>query len=117
MDQNPLLREGLAILIHLQPDMELVGIVESYQEAVYGFALKRPDVTVMDLDLPSGTGLTAIREILKITPDACIIGTSTYEWNESCTQAIRAGARNCIPKDRLNQDLVPLVRDCVRRAN
>ena len=117
VDQNPLLREGLAILIRLQPDMELVGMVESYEEAVYGFALKRPDVTLMDLDLPSGTGLTAIREILKITPDTCIIGTSTYEWNESCTQAIRAGARSCIPKDRLNQDLVPLVRDCVRRSD
>jgi len=117
VDQNPLLREGLTILIRLQPDMELVGMVESYEEAVYGFALKRPDVTLMDLDLPDGAGLTAIREILKIVPDTCVIGTSTYEWDEACTQALRAGARSCITKDRLNQDLVSLVRDCVRRSD
>ncbi len=69
----------------------------------------------MDLDLPSGAGITAIQEILKIDPAACVLGLFTYEWDESCAQALRAGARSCITKDRLNEDLVSLVRDCARR--
>ena len=97
--------------------MELVGLVASGEEAVQAFIQHRPDVTLMDLDLPSGLGIAAIREILQVDPATCIIGTSTYEWDESRAQALRAGARNCITKDRLNQDLVSLVRDCVRRAD
>ena len=97
--------------------MELVGVVASGKEAVQAFTQHRPNVTLMDLDLPSGAGVAAIRQILKVDPATCVIGTSTYEWDESCKQARRAGARNCITKDRLNQDLASLVRDCVRRAD
>jgi DNA-binding NarL/FixJ family response regulator len=117
VDHNPLLREGLSLLFRLRPDMELVGVVASGEEAVQAFAKDRPDVTLMDLDLPSGAGIAAIREILKLEPATCVIGTSTYEWDESSKQALRAGARSCITKDRLNQDLVSLVRDCVRRSD
>lgn len=115
MDHNPLLREGLTLLIDLQPGMELVAAVASGEEAVQVFAQHRPDVTLMDLDLPSGTGITALQRILKIDPATCVIGTSTYERDESCRKALRAGARSCVTKDRLNQDLVALVRDCLRR--
>jgi DNA-binding NarL/FixJ family response regulator len=117
VDHNPLLREGLTLLIELQPDMELVGVVASVEEAVQAFTQHRPDVTLMDLDLPDGAGITAIREVLKLDPATCVIGISTYEWDESSTQALRAGARSCITKDRLNQDLASLVRDGVRRSD
>ena len=116
VDHNPLLREGLSLLIRLQPDMELVGVAASGEEAIQAFTQYRPSVTLMDLDLPSAMGITAIQEILKIDPGACVIGSSTYEWDESCTQALRAGARSCITKDRLNRDLAALVRDCARHA-
>jgi DNA-binding NarL/FixJ family response regulator len=76
----------------------------------------RPDVTLMDPDL-TGAGITALQEILKIDPDACVLELLTYEWEECRTQAPRAGARSCITKDRLNQDLVSLVRDCAPRAD
>ena len=115
MDHNPLLREGLSLLIRLEPDMELVGVVASGREAVEAFTQHRPDVTLMDLDLPSAAGITAIQEILKIDPAACVLGLCTYEWDESSAHALRAGARSCLTKDRLNQDLVSLVRDCARR--
>ena len=117
VDHNPLLREGLTLLIDLQPDMELVGVLASGKEAVQAFTRIRPDVTLMDLDLPSAAGIRAIREILKIDPSACVLGLFTYEEDESRAHALRAGARNCITKDRLNQDLVSLVRECVRRSN
>jgi two-component system NarL family response regulator len=116
VDHNPLLREGLTILIDLQPGMELVAVVASGEEAIQAYTQHRPDVTLMDLDLPSDAAITAIQEILKIDPAACVIGSSTYEWDESCKRALRAGARSCVTKDRLNQDLVSLVRDCIRRA-
>jgi DNA-binding NarL/FixJ family response regulator len=116
VDHNPLLRDGLSLLIQLQPDMDLVGLVASGKEAVESFAAHRPDVTLMDLDLPSGAGITAIEEIVRIDPAAGILGLFTYEGDESSARALRAGARSCITKDRLNQDLVSLIRDCARRA-
>jgi DNA-binding NarL/FixJ family response regulator len=117
VDHNPLLREGLKLLIDLQPDMELVGLVASGKEAVQAVTEQRPDVTLMDLDLPSGAGVQAIQEILKIDPAARVLGLLTYEWDESRTLALRAGARRCLTKDRLNQDLASLVRECAPRAD
>jgi DNA-binding NarL/FixJ family response regulator len=114
VDHNPLLREGLTLLIDLQPDMELVGVAASSEEAVQAFTQHQPDVTLMDLDLPSAAGIRAIQEILKIDPAACVLGLFTYEEDEACAQALRAGARSCIAKDCLNQDLAALVRDCAR---
>ena len=113
---NPLLREGLSLLIRLQPDMELVGAVASGEEAVHSFTQHRPYVTLMDLDLPSAGGIIAIREILKIDPAACVLGLFTYEGDDSHVHAVRAGARSCLTKDRLNQELASLVRDCAGRA-
>ena len=113
VDHNPLLREGLRVLFQLQPDMELVGLVASGKEAVQAFTEHRPDITLMDLDLPGAEGLTALQEILKIDPAACVLGSLTYEEDESCKHALRVGAKSCITKDRLNQDLVPLIRDCM----
>jgi len=116
VDHNPLLREGLSLLIQLQPDMELVGLVASGKEAVLSFTEHRPDVTLMDLDLPAGAGITAIQEILKIAPATCVLGLFTYEGDASRAHALRAGARSCLTKDRLNEDLASLVRDCARRT-
>jgi len=96
--------------------MELVAAAVSGEEAVQAFIQHWPDVTLMDLDLPSAAGITALQEIRKIDPAACVLGLFTYEGDESYAQALRAGARSCIAKDRLNQDLASRVRDCARPA-
>jgi DNA-binding NarL/FixJ family response regulator len=114
VDHNPLLREGLSLLIQLQPDMELVGAIGSGEEAVESFSRERPDVTLMDLDLPSSAGVIAIQKILKIDAATSVLGLLTYEEDKSGAQALRAGARKCLTKDRLNQDLASAVRECVR---
>jgi len=115
VDHNPLLREGLSLLIRLQPDMELVCAAASGKEAVQSFIEHRPDAIVIDLDLPSAAGIAAIQEILKIDSGACVLGLFTYEGDESSVRALRAGARHCLTKDRLNDKLVSLVRDCSKR--
>ena len=91
--------------------MELAALVASGTEAVPAFTEHRPDVTLMDLDLPSGEGIAAIQQILQIDPAACIIGLLTYEEDESRGDALRAGARSCLTKDRLNQELASLIRE------
>jgi len=111
VDHNPLLREGISLLIGLHADMELVGAATSGPDAVQCFAQHRPDVTLMDLDLPSGTGIAAVQEILDLDPAACIIGLLTYEWDAARSRALRAGARACLTKDRLNDELISLIRE------
>jgi CheY-like chemotaxis protein len=111
VDHNALLREGISLLIGLQADMELVCLVGSAAEAVKCFAEHRPDVILMDLDLPSGAGISAIQKILRLSPAVSIIGLLTYEWDAAGPSAQRAGARAWLTKDRLNDDLISLIRD------
>jgi two-component system, NarL family, response regulator len=115
VDHNLLLREGISLLIGLHSDMELVASATDPAAAVQFFAQYKPDVTLMDLDLPSGAGIEAVREILSLDPSACIIGLLTYEWDVARSRALRAGARACLTKDRLNDELISLIRDQVAR--
>ena len=84
VDHNPLMREGLALLVRLQPDMDLVGAVATAEEAVHMYMEQRPDVTLMDLDLPADAALGAIREIRARDAGARIIGLTTYEPDAAC---------------------------------
>ena len=111
VDHNPLLREGISLLIGLHDDMELVCSATSRAEIMECFEQHKPDVTLMDLDLPAGAGIAAIEEIFKRDPAACIIGLLTYEWDVARSRALRAGARACLTKDRLNDELISLIRE------
>jgi DNA-binding NarL/FixJ family response regulator len=111
VDHNALLREGISLLVGLHADMEIVCSVSSAEEAVRCFTEYRPDVILMDLDLPGGAGISAIQEILGLDSSAYIIGLLTYEWDTAGPRALRAGARACLTKDRLNDDLISLLRD------
>jgi DNA-binding NarL/FixJ family response regulator len=115
VEHKALLRDGLSLLIQGQPDLELVGTTGSCEEAVELFVQHRPDVTLMDLDLPDAAGITTLRRILQRDPATCVLGLVTYEEDVARERALRAGARGCITKDRLNQDLVGLIRDCSKR--
>ena len=118
VDHNPLLREGISLLIGLHADMELVGSATCGPDAVQCFTQHRPDVTLMDLDLASGTGILAIEHILGLDRNACVIGLLTYEWDPLCNRALRAGARACLTKDRLNDELISLIRvEAARRRS
>jgi DNA-binding NarL/FixJ family response regulator len=115
VEHNALLRDGLSLLIQGQPDLELAGTTGSCVEAVELFIQHRPDVTLLDLDLPDSAGITTLRRILKKDPATCVLGLVTYEEDVARERALRAGARSCITKDRLNQDLLALIWECARR--
>lgn len=114
VDHNLLVREGLSILLQLQPDMEVIHLARSAREAIRSFAEHKPNVTLMDLDLPQRAGVQAIQQILEIEPGACVIGLLTYDWDQSRADALRAGARSCLSKDRLNENLITVIRNSCR---
>jgi len=110
VDHNPLMREGLALLVRLQPDMQLVGAVATAEEAVHMYIEQRPDVTLMDLELPSEAALGAIRKIRARDNRARIIGLTTYEPDAAWARALAAGAWQCVAKDSLSDSLPGLIR-------
>lgn len=110
MDHNPLMREGLALLVRLQPDMQLVGATATAEEAVRMYFEHRPDVTLMDLDIPSAAAIGAIRKIRARDAGARIIGLTTYEPDAAWAEALAAGAYQCVAKDRVSDKLSGLIR-------
>jgi DNA-binding NarL/FixJ family response regulator len=111
VDHNSLMREGLALLVRLQPDMLLVGAVATAEEALQLFIAQRPDVTLMDLDRPSEAAIRAIQKIRAHDVNAHIIGLTTYEPDGAWAGAFAAGASQCVAKDRLSSSLPQLIRN------
>jgi DNA-binding NarL/FixJ family response regulator len=93
VDDHPLLRKGIAALFNAEPDMRLVAEASNGVEAVEKFRAHRPDVTLMDLQLPGLNGIEAINRILKEFPDARIIVLTTYSGDAQVVRALRSGAR------------------------
>lgn len=114
VDHNSLLLDGLRTLIGLQPEMELVGVASSASEAVELFLQHRPEVVLMDLDLPESGGIRSIQRIREVDSSTCILGLLTHPQDACAALALRAGARSCITKDRLNRDLIKLIQECLR---
>jgi DNA-binding NarL/FixJ family response regulator len=88
VDHNPLMREGLARLVRMQPDTQHAGSVATAEEAVRIYIEQRPDVTLMDLDLPSKAALGAIRKIRARDARARIIGLTTSEPDAAWARAL-----------------------------
>ena len=110
VDDHPLLREGIAALIGAEPDMELVGQAASGKEALVQFKLKRPDVTLMDLQMPETSGIEAIIAIRGEFPNARIIVLTTYSGDVHVLRALKAGARAYLLKGQVNAELLDVIR-------
>ncbi|MEQ1761041.1 MAG: response regulator transcription factor [Vicinamibacterales bacterium] len=111
VDDHRLVREGIASLIAQQPDMTVVAAAATGEEAVALFQKHRPDVTLMDLQLPGMSGLEAIRTIRKEAPTACIVVLTMYEGEEDIFRALREGASTYLLKDSLFDDLASRIRN------
>jgi DNA-binding NarL/FixJ family response regulator len=97
-DDHALLRRGIAATINAEPDMKLVAEASSGEEAIEKYQVHRPDVVLLDLQMPGLTGIEVINRILAQFPDARIIVLTTYGGDVQMLRALRAGARAYILK-------------------
>ncbi len=98
-DDHPIFRKGLRALLGGQPALRLVGRAASASAAARLAAELRPDVILMDLQMPGGDGLTAIRQIVAARPGSHILVVTMFEDDDSVFAAMRAGARGYVLKD------------------
>jgi DNA-binding NarL/FixJ family response regulator len=110
VDDHPLLREGIAALINAESDMKLVADACNGQEAIEKFRLHRPDVTLMDLQMPTLNGIEAIIGIRSEFPKARIIVLTTYTGDVQVLRALKAGARAYILKGQVHRELLDTIR-------
>ncbi|MEK7456325.1 MAG: response regulator transcription factor [Pseudomonadota bacterium] len=110
VDDHPMLRAGVAAVISVQPDMQLVGEVSTAEEGVACFRSLRPDVTLMDIQMPGMGGVEAIGQIRAHSPDARILVLTTYAGDAQALRALRAGAAGYLLKSSLRRELVDAIR-------
>jgi len=114
VDDQALIREGLAIILGAQPDIKIVGQAADGQEGV-GLAVRlQPDVILMDIKMPRMDGIKATRQIKEDLPETPIIILTTYAEDELVFEGIRAGASGYLLKDITRGQLVEAVRGAAR---
>jgi two-component system, NarL family, response regulator len=110
VDDHALLRRGIRALVGAEPDMQLVAEASTGREALEAFRTHRPDVTLMDLQMPDMTGIEAIIAIRGEFPEAKIIMLSTYSGDVQVVRALKAGARAYLLKGDVNKELLSTIR-------
>ena len=110
IDDHPLVREGIAVIVDSQPDMKIVRQTSTAGEGVRQFREHRPDVTLMDLRLPDLSGIEAIIAIRAEFPDARIIVLTMFEGDVEIQRAVEAGARGYLLKSMPPTELVRVIR-------
>lgn len=110
VDDHPIVRRGIALLLSTEPDLELVAEAGNGREAIQQFRAHRPDVTLMDLQMPEMSGVDAISAIRGEFPDARIIVLTTYAGDVQALRAMQAGARAYMLKDSLDRELLDTIR-------
>jgi DNA-binding NarL/FixJ family response regulator len=110
VDDHPLFRQGIAALLATQPDMSLVAGASNGREAIQQFRAHRPDITLMDLQMPEMNGLEAMITIRSEFPEARIIVLTTYTGDVQVLRAMKAGARAYLLKNLLDKELLQTIR-------
>ena len=112
-DDHTVVREGLVSLVKRKSDMVIVAEARNGREAVDLWKEHRPDVALLDLRMPEMDGVSAIKEIRELDPNAHIVVLTTYDGDEDIYRAIKAGAKAYLLKDTARDALV----DCVRKVH
>jgi DNA-binding NarL/FixJ family response regulator len=110
VDDHPLLREGVAAVLAYERDMVLVAEAANGREALEQYRAYRPDVTLMDLQMPEMKGHEAIQVIRHEFAEARILVVTTYEGDVQASRAIKAGASGYLLKNKLRKDLPDAIR-------
>ena len=111
VDDHPLIREGVTAVLQLREDLEVVGEASDGLEAVEQFKTLKPDIVLMDLQMPKMGGVDAIEAIRKLTPTARIIVLTTYNGDVQALRAMKAGASAYLLKSSLRKNLVDIIRE------
>ena len=111
VDDHRIVRDGLALIIGREADLEVVASAGTGEEAVAAFRLHKPDVVLMDLQLPGMSGVEAIRAIRAIDGNARVVVLTMYAGDEDIYRALDVGATTYLLKDSVSDDLVGVVRD------
>jgi DNA-binding NarL/FixJ family response regulator len=110
VDDHPVLRKGLAALVNAEPDLKLVAEASNGKEAIEAFRFHKPDVTLMDIQMPKVDGIEAISAIRSEFPDARIIVLTTYSGDAQVVRALKAGARAYVLKGHVVDELLDTIR-------
>jgi len=110
VDDHPVVRQGIAGLIAVQPDMTMVAEAVNGREAIQQFRAHRPDVTLMDLQMPEVSGFDALIAIRGEFPEARIIVLTTYAGDAQALRALKAGASGYLLKSTMHKELLDTVR-------
>jgi DNA-binding NarL/FixJ family response regulator len=110
VDDHPFLREGVRAVIATQPDLLVLAEAENGAEAVDQYRAHRPDIVLMDLQMPGMSGVEAIIAIKAEWPEARIVVLTTYSGDAQALRALRAGASGYILKSSLRKELLDTIR-------
>jgi DNA-binding NarL/FixJ family response regulator len=111
VDDHPILREGVALILEDRSDMVVVGEARDGVEAIVRFRELQPDITLMDLQMPGMSGLEAIKAIRAEHPDARIVVLTTYDGDVQAVRALKAGAMGYLLKSSLRTEMLDAIRE------
>ncbi len=110
VDDHPLMREGIAAIINDEEDMSVIAEVANAKSAAKVFRASQPDVTLMDLRLPDGSGIDVMIDILAEFPDAKILMLTMFDGDAEIQRALKAGARGYLLKSMPSEELIRVIR-------
>jgi DNA-binding NarL/FixJ family response regulator len=110
VDDQALVRDGIASLMAIQPGIQVVGTAENGEQAIRLDAELRPDVILMDIRMPVADGITAAKSILKDHPERIILMLTTLDDDEYIVKSLKSGARGYLLKDIAAADLAQAIR-------
>ena len=110
VDDHPLVRAGLAAVLGDEPDLVVVAEASDGEEAIESYRQVRPNIVLMDLQMPVMDGLAATKAIISEFPDARIVVLTTYDGDEDIYRALEAGAKGYLLKDMARTEIAQVIR-------
>ncbi|MBD8880827.1 MULTISPECIES: response regulator transcription factor [Rhodanobacter] len=110
VDDHPIMLDGLAAVLEIEPDMKLVATAGSGEEAIEQYRKHRPDIVLMDLELPGMSGEEAIRTLHEEFPAVVILVLTTFRGDAQALRTMKAGARGYLLKSSVRHDLIDTIR-------